>query len=65
MVGQGTKDLREYKGPVFQNVAQGIGIEWGRRRRRLQAGVLLGNLQERFYHLEGPDVEEIGWVKIE
>jgi hypothetical protein len=62
VVGQGTRDLREYKGHVFQNVTQEIGIEWG--RRRLQTGFLLRKLQER-NNLEGPDVEEIGWGKIE
>ena len=62
MVRQGTGVIRGYKGHVFQNVTQGIGIELG--RRRLQTGVLLGNLQER-YHLGDPDVEEIGWDKIE
>jgi len=62
VVGQGTKDLSEYTGHVFQNVTQGIGIEW--RRRRLQTGFLLGNLQET-YHLEGRDVEKIEWDKIE
>jgi hypothetical protein len=62
LVGQGTKDLRGNKGHVFQNVTQEIGIELG--RRRLQTGFLLGNLQDR-YHLESPDVGEIGWDKIE
>jgi hypothetical protein len=62
VVGQGTRDLRKYKGHVFQNVKQEIGIELGRRRR--QTGFLLRKLQER-NHLERPDVEEIGWDKIE
>lgn len=31
LVGQGTKDLREYKGRVFQNVTQEIGIKWGEK----------------------------------
>jgi len=57
VVGQGTGDIREYKGHVFRNVRQGIGIEWG--NRKLQTGLLLGNVQER-YHLEDPGIEGIG-----
>jgi hypothetical protein len=62
VVEQRTGDIREYKGHVFQNVTQGIGIEW--ESRRLRTWFLLGNLQER-YHLDDPDVEEIGWDKIQ